>query len=201
MPTKPGSMTPRARRPRCGSARCWRPARPAGPPPGSSSAAAGPTAPTQSPAATMRPSSTLVSVSSVSSRPDRVGGEAAARRQVRHAEARGPDRHARSGSIAPSANTHRILADLGHLGVRPSSTVTPSLRIRLRSTRRRADSLTVRAEYAAADQRHRPALLGKLGGGLDAGRARPDDGHRRAGVHLVHRRRAAAARAPIPHMG
>ena len=67
-----------------------------------------------SPAATMRGSSTLVSVSSVSRRPERVGAQPAARGQVGHAEAGRPDRH-RAGQLATVGEHAPRPAHLGDL--------------------------------------------------------------------------------------
>ena len=105
----------------------------------------------------MRGSSTLVSVSSVSSRPSGVGGQPAAGGQVRHAEAGGPDGH-----------RARQLAAVDRAARRRASPRSPSRRgRRARSPRAAASRLAtdapaprvqVRAEHPAADQGHGAAL-------------------------------------------
>ena len=186
----------RLRRRRCGSARCWRPGRPAGSRPGSSSAAADPTAPTASPAATMRASSTLVSVSSVSSRPSASVRSPLRAGQVRHAEAGRPDRDARWAARARRRAPPRPRA--------PRSTCAGSVD----DGRRRACAAAwpptggpARSGTGPSTSPHTsvtvPALLGELGGGLDAGQPAAD--HARPARRRARRPalRAAAARAPI----
>ena len=148
-----------------------------------------------SPAATMRTSSTLVSVASVSRRPS--------------VSVRSPLRAARSGTRNPavqivtalgssrpssSCTASRVTSLTRARG--PSRTVTPSLASR-RATGRRTPGMQGGAEHVAADQGDPAARFRQLGGGLQAGRAGPDHGHRsRAGAAAsADRSRSAPSRS------
>ena len=135
----------------------------------------------QSPAATMRGSSTLVSVSSVSKPAHRVGAQ--------------PTGAARSGTPKPAVQT--VIA-LGRTAPSPkttasgrtsvttsvSSTATRSLASTL-ATDRRPGHGQRRPQPAATDQGDVAALLGELGGRLDTGQPGADDSDRRVRVQVV----------------
>ena len=130
----------------------------------------------------MRSSSTLVSVSSVSSRPS-----ASVCRPLRAARSGTPNPAVqmvtRAGRTAPSAKHHRVRA--APRPPRRSRARRPRVSSSHLAIDRRPGSESDGASSTAAHQRDRAALLGQLGGRLDAGEPGADDGDRGVRVQLV----------------
>ena len=145
----------------------------------------------QSPAAMTRRSSTLVSVSSVSSRPSSsVCSPLAAARS-------GTPKPAVQivtalGRTAPSAKTTASGRTSVTTSVSSTATPQPGQHLGDRPTARLGQR---RPQLTAADQRDFAALLGELGGRLDPGQPGADDGHRCVRVQVVEaaRRRCACS--------
>ena len=147
-----------------------------------------------SPAATMRGSSTLVSVSSVSNRPSASVVRPLAAARSGHAEARRPHRH-RAGQHRDRRRAPR--------GRRPPAATACGVHdgdaqrgqpLGHRAPARRRQR---RGQHVAADQRDGAALLGELGGTLDAGQPAADHHDRRRCGGSRPSRRATVAPAPI----